>query len=105
MEAKRARAVRTAVSASLATWWLLVAPQLARACAVCFGDGESDWTGAFVAGTIFMLALPPSIVVIAGVLIYRATKRQEARQAAADANAQERADKPRLNEPHLRVVP
>jgi len=75
---------RLALSAAVAA---LAWPELARACAVCFGGGESDWTGAFLAGTVIMLVLPPAIVGFAGFTIYRAIKRQEARQAAESAPA------------------
>lgn len=66
--------------------WL--APTQAQACAVCFGGGEDDWTGGFVLGTILMLALPPAIVAGAGFSIYRAIKKQEAAEAAAEAASQ-----------------
>ncbi len=66
---------------------LLVLPRLASACAVCFGDGSDDWTAAYVAGTIMMLALPPSIIACAGIVIWRATKRQEQRLGAADSES------------------
>jgi len=62
-------------------------PEIAQACAVCFGDGESDWPAAFLLGTMIMLVLPPAILGFAGYTIYKATKRQEARQAAASAAA------------------
>jgi hypothetical protein len=48
---------------------------------------DSDWTAAFLAGTMIMLVLPPAILGFAGYTIYKATKRQEARQAAASAAA------------------
>ena len=64
---------------------LLARPELARACAVCFGGEESDWPSAFLAGTAVMLVLPPAILLGAGIAIYRATKRQEARIAERDA--------------------
>ncbi len=64
---------------------LLAVPEVSRACAVCFGDGSDDWTGGFVAGTIMMLALPPSILLGGGFMIWRATRRQQARLAADDA--------------------
>jgi cation transport ATPase len=56
---------------------LSLAPTAAHACAVCFGGEESDWTTAFVLGTVLMMALPPAIVLAAGIAIYRSTKRQE----------------------------
>ena len=59
----------------------------AQACAVCFGGEDSDWTGAFVLGTLLMLALPPAIVVGAVFAIYRAIKRQEAALAEAESAA------------------
>jgi hypothetical protein len=64
---------------------LLSTPRLAHACSVCFGGEDSDWTTGFLLGAIVMLALPPAIVVTAGVAIYRATKRQEARQRLAES--------------------
>lgn len=75
------RAVRIGL-ASAAPLALALLPSLACACAVCFGDRDSDWTAGFVAGTILMLALPPAILVGAGLAIWRATKRQEARLTA-----------------------
>jgi hypothetical protein len=60
-------------------------PEVARACAVCFGGENNDWTGGFLLGTILMLALPPAIVIGAGVAIYRAMKRQEHRLRERDA--------------------
>jgi hypothetical protein len=81
------RVVATAASAALAAIAAIARPEVARACSVCFGGGESDWTGAFFAGTVIMLLLPPAIIGIAGFTIYRAIKRQEARQAAASAPA------------------
>jgi hypothetical protein len=64
---------------------LLVRPELAAACSVCFGGENNDWTGGFLLGTIVMLALPPAIVISAGVAIYRAMKRQEQRVRERDA--------------------
>lgn len=88
--------LRNAAIAAALLW--LARPEAALACAVCFGEKDSDWPAAFLAGTILMLALPPAIVVCAGVAIYRATKRQEARIAARDAeqagSAPARADRP-----------
>ena len=88
----RTRAVRAlakaagvaSVAAGLALLW---APRVAHGCSVCFGGEDSDWTTEFLLGAIVMLALPPAIVVTAGVAIYRATKRQEARQRMADSAA------------------
>jgi hypothetical protein len=57
----------------------------AHACAVCFGGQANDWTGGFFLGTALMLALPPMIVIGAGLAIYRAIKRQEARVRERDA--------------------
>lgn len=67
-------------------------PSIADACAVCFGNGEDDWTAGFVAGTILMLGLPPAIVVGAGVTIYRSIKKQEAAEAEAEAAASSPAE-------------
>lgn len=64
---------------------LLAQPDRALACAVCFGGENNDWTGGFLLGTILMLALPPAIVIGAGVTIYRAMKRQELRLRERDA--------------------
>jgi len=61
-------------------------PRPAVACAVCFGGGDSNWSAGFYAGTLLMLLLPPALLVGAGIVIYRATKRQEARRAARDAS-------------------
>ena len=79
---------------ALAALVAIARPEIAAACAVCFGGSESDWTGAFLAGTMIMLALPPAIIGIAGFTIYRAIKRQEARQAAQSASAVEPIDGP-----------
>lgn len=57
--------------------WALM-PSIARACFVCFGGEDNDWTGAFVSGTVLMLGLPPAIVLGAGFAIYRSVKRTEA---------------------------
>lgn len=62
-------------------------PETALACAVCFGGQESEWSKAFLAGTMVMLVLPPVILIGGGLAIYRATKRQEARIAERDAAA------------------
>ena len=70
--------------AALSGALLVAAPSLAEACAVCFGDRDSNWTPAFYAGTLLMLLLPPTIVVTAAILLYRATKRQEAKRAARE---------------------
>lgn len=64
---------------------LLVLPESARACAVCFGGEGGDWNIGFLLGTILMLSLPPAVVIGAGVTIYRAMKRQEARIRERDA--------------------
>jgi hypothetical protein len=56
----------------------LVLPQTAAACFVCYGGEGSDWTPAFVLGTIMMLGLPPAIVAGASFAIYRSIKRNEA---------------------------
>lgn len=65
----------------------LLLPSGAEACAVCFGGEESDWTTGFVLGTIMMLALPPAIVLGAGVAIYRSIKRHEAEIEAGESEA------------------
>lgn len=66
---------------------MAIRPGTAIACAVCFGGQESEWSKAFVAGTLVMLVLPPMILIGGGLAIYRATKRQEARIAERDAAA------------------
>jgi hypothetical protein len=85
------RGVTLAIGVAPLAW-----PAIASACAVCFGGKDSDWPGAFVAGTMIMLALPPAIIVFAGVAIYRGIKRQEARQAAlaAPGGAEPRSVRP-----------
>ncbi|HZR79651.1 MAG TPA: hypothetical protein VFD92_01030 [Candidatus Binatia bacterium] len=92
--ARIGRALGAALPVALA---LLARPDVAAACAVCFGDADSDWPAAFLAGTIVMLALPPAILVTAGFAIYRATKRQEARQEARRAGLPDDGDR---GEPH-----
>jgi hypothetical protein len=80
------RRMRVAVAATLgAATAVLARPDIARACAVCFGGENNDWTGGFLFGTIVMLALPPAILISASVAIYRAMKRQEARLRERDA--------------------
>jgi hypothetical protein len=70
----------------------LVLPQAAAACFVCYGGDGSDWTPAFVSGTIMMLGLPPAIVLGAGFAIYRSIKRTEALQVQVDADSSDRPD-------------
>lgn len=72
---------------SIAALAVTLLPSVAEACAVCFGNGEDDWTGGFVLGTIMMLALPPAIVAGAVLTIYRSIKRHDAEEAAAEAAA------------------
>lgn len=72
----------TVVAGGLA---VLARPDVGRACTVCFGGGNDDWNAGFLFGTILMLALPPALVVGAGIAIYRAMKRQEARLQERDA--------------------
>jgi hypothetical protein len=74
---------RAAATAALVL--LAADPRSALACAVCFGGKDSDWSGAFLLGTIVMLGLPPAIVISAGIAIYRGMKRQEARLRERDA--------------------
>lgn len=93
--------LRNAAIATAILW--LARPEAALACAVCFGEKDSDWPSAFLAGTIVMLVLPPAIVVCAGVAIYRATKRQEARLAARDAERAPSPPTPHAERP-LRLV-
>lgn len=74
------------VATLLAGLALLAAdPRVAGACAVCFGGKGDDWNSGFLLGTWLMLLLPPGIVLFAGVAIYRAMKRQEARLRERDA--------------------
>jgi len=79
--------VRT--STALATlgvvFWALI-PSVARACFVCFGGEETEWTAAFVSGTVVMLGLPPAIVLGASFAIYRSVKRNEALLAEQEAS-------------------
>jgi hypothetical protein len=90
---------RVAACAAAIAAALLRAPA-ALACAVCFGGESSDWNGAFLLGTVLLLLLPPAIVVGAGVAIYRATKRQEARLAEREqASAKTRAGRERTLRP------
>lgn len=64
---------------------VLVRPDVARACTVCFGGQDGDWNFGFLLGTAMMLSLPPAVVIGAGVAIYRSMKRQEARLHERDA--------------------
>lgn len=64
---------------------MLARPDVARACTVCFGGQDGDWNFGFLIGTAMMLALPPAVVIGAGVAIYRSMKRQEARLQERDA--------------------
>jgi hypothetical protein len=57
---------------------VLLFPEAAEACFVCFGGKDSEWPAAFSLGVGLLLALPPAIVGFAGVTIYRSMKRQEA---------------------------
>lgn len=70
---------RRGLSAPLAALaGIFASPRVASACAVCFGGEETNWNGAFLAGTAVMLVLPPAILLGGGIVIYRAIKRQEA---------------------------
>jgi hypothetical protein len=64
---------------------LLARPGAAHACTVCFGGENGDWNVGFLLGTVLMLALPPALVGGAGIAIYRAMKRQDARIRERDA--------------------
>jgi hypothetical protein len=66
---------------------VLARPDVARGCTVCFGGQDGDWNFGFLLGTAMMLALPPAVVIGAGVAIYRSMKRQEARLQERDAQA------------------
>jgi hypothetical protein len=97
----RERAVEIASAATAMAF--LSAPRVAQACSVCFGGEDSDWTTGFLLGAILMLALPPAIVITAGVAIYRATKRQEARLRLAEGSSAPTAP-PDAAPPKLRPV-
>lgn len=73
------------VAATVTSLACTTATRSAYACTVCFGGQPNDWTGGFFLGTLVMLSLPPLIVVGAGLFIYRAIKRQEARVRERDA--------------------
>ena len=73
--------------AALAALVPLLLPSLARACFVCFGGEDSDWTGAFVSGTVVMLGLPPAIILGATFVIYRSVKRTEALRAEQEESS------------------
>jgi len=87
MRASRAGRGSLASVVALTAWVIALWPGFARACTVCFGGKDSNWSAGFYAGTLLMLLLPPALVVGAGIVIYRATKRQEARRAARDASS------------------
>jgi hypothetical protein len=74
--------VRTVIASALA---VLARADVGHACTVCFGGGNDDWNAGFLFGTILMLALPPALVIGAGIAIYRAMRRQEARLQERDA--------------------
>ena len=76
---------RIAAAGTAGVLAVLAHPDVARACTVCFGGGNDDWNWGFLLGTVMMLALPPAVVVGAGIAIYRAMKRQEARLQKRDA--------------------
>lgn len=76
---------RIAAAGTVSALAVLARPDVARACTVCFGGGNDDWNWGFLLGTVIMLALPPAVVVGAGIAIYRAMKRQEARLQERDA--------------------
>jgi hypothetical protein len=95
---RRESGVLVVASGLVAAW-----PRFAEACAVCFGGGDSNWTAGFFAGTVLMLLLPPALVVTAGIVIYRATKRQEARRAAQGAAS--RPTQPTVSSPSRAASP
>ena len=68
-------------AATLAAAAILL-PDAADACFVCFGGKDTEWPAAFGLGVGLLLALPPAIVGIAGVTIYRSMKRIEAERRA-----------------------
>jgi len=74
----------SAILLALVGAFQLLAPSLVRACFVCFGGEDNDWTDAFVSGTAVMLGLPPAIILGASFVIYRSVKRTEALRAAED---------------------
>ncbi|HRX84443.1 MAG TPA: hypothetical protein P5572_05425 [Phycisphaerae bacterium] len=74
------RALRLRWVAVCSALLVLVAPQAARACAVCFGDPNSDMAKSAVRGVAFMIGVTVfmllSIASIAGVWIVRANRLQ-----------------------------
>lgn len=66
---------------------LCLLPTAARACFVCYGGEDSDWTPAFYSGTIVMMALPPAIILGAGFAIWRSIKRNQALLAEHEAES------------------
>lgn len=84
MNPSHLRSVLGATSGIAGTLLWVLLPSIAQACFTCFGGEESDWTGAFVSGTVLMLGLPPAIVLGAGFAIYRSVKRTEALQESAE---------------------
>jgi hypothetical protein len=81
LERKRITEARVARLARLSGLLLgagaVLAPAVAQACFVCFGDKDSDWPAAFQLGVAILLGLPFAIIGFAGFTIYRSMKRQE----------------------------
>ena len=81
LERKRITEARVARLARLSGLVLgagaVLAPAVAQACFVCFGDRDSDWPAAFQLGVAILLGLPFAIIGFAGFTIYRSMKRQE----------------------------
>ena len=95
----RGRALQAGVVA------LLCQAQSAHACAVCFGEGNGNWSGAFYSGTLIMLALPPLIIGGFGVALYRAAKRVRELESASPGAAQMDRQRPAPGGLPLRPAP
>jgi cbb3-type cytochrome oxidase subunit 3 len=74
----RLRAAGAAFLASL----LVAAPRLAAACAVCSSGRDDDTQQAFLAGTIFLSLLPPTVIGVVAYVLWRRAKRIDAEDAA-----------------------
>ena len=88
LERKRITEARVAWLARLSGLVLgtgaVLAPAVAQACFVCFGDKDSDWPAAFQLGVVLLLGLPFAIIGFAGFTIYRSMKRQEELQRTGE---------------------
>ncbi len=77
--------------ATVAALGIVLGPQLAHACSVCFGDPNSDLAKGAVRGVLFMIGVVSFVLIgiasIAGVWIVRARRiQQELDQATHAAN-------------------